>query len=345
MSGLHSSAISNSKKLDFVRDQLAGVASRQPVLLFTYAHDLVKAGASFANDIEKYNVIEQALIAALECGQDHHAERLHRQLVHQFGHKSLRVRKLQGLMLESKGKYDEAIALYKSLLSTSPIEAFVPKRLSAVHKAKGQIIEAIHALEQLPVFREKTPPAAAADDEDDRPAAPSVYAYLELYPADLSAVRELLTLHWACGKVPRALHYANEAVLLDPCNSAAYTRVGEMAYAAGKLDDSATAFAQSLRLTSGGAKNLRALYGIWMVALECLRHAKGGGGGKSAGSTTDVSVSAGNGVENNVPRCRQVCALAVSKLKLAYQSSSATASFLELMVQKYHVTAAAGGSG
>lgn len=287
------------EKLQLLRDN-AQRPKRQPEVVLLCATDVL-ARSSTLSDIERYNLTETAIIAAVDLGQDAKATELFRGLVRKFGSKSVRVRRLQGMLLEAAGKTDNAMEVYRGVLGENPTDPFVARRLCALHRAGGDYRKAAAALESTKVYRDPK--------EKDRE-----FSYAELHGSDEAAARELVSLYWLMGNVPKCVYYADETVFLDPHNYLHHNRVAEMCYAAGLYERSATSYAQSLRLNDA-ANNVRAMYGLWLVAQRIAANTRG------AAQT--------HGVAKDAP---ELVKFAKAKLTAAY-GSSPTLSYLDLTMQ------------
>lgn len=295
-------------KLEILRE-LRARPLRLPLLVSLCATDLVLTGGGGGKSLgdEQWTIAEQGVVASLECGNVDNATALHKKLRAQFTDKSIRVRKLSGLIQECKGDVTAAMKTYALILRDAPGEAFVVKRQVAVLKSRGMYEEAIAMLETKNVFASH---AGAADSVE--------YTFFDIHRGTSDdAHRELLVLHYLTGRIDRAVRCAEEAVLMDPYSFAHHCRHAELLYAAGNMERAAAVYAHSLRLNDG-TNNVRAMYGLWLVAAEL---AKAGGAAAGAANVAGADAKAMQGY-------------AASRLKQAYTDSPVYAS-LAIMLQRF----------
>jgi tetratricopeptide (TPR) repeat protein len=87
---------------------------------------------SICSDNELWILYEQMFVAALDMKLDNKAEVYLMKLRNEFP-TSTRVKRLQGMALEAKGNYDEAIAIYEKLLEENPTNISILQRTVRVH--------------------------------------------------------------------------------------------------------------------------------------------------------------------------------------------------------------------
>lgn len=96
-------------------------------------------------DNERHVVLEQVIIAALDCNRVEIAEECIRRLSEEFPG-SLRVQKYKAMRLEALELFDEALELLNSIIKQDETNAAPRKRKIAILKAKGKTGEAIREL-------------------------------------------------------------------------------------------------------------------------------------------------------------------------------------------------------
>ncbi|KAJ8321986.1 hypothetical protein KUTeg_000457 [Tegillarca granosa] len=94
---------------------------------------------------ELWTVYEQVCIAALDCQRIDLAEVCIDLLRSQFP-KSVRVERLEGMLLEAEGRYSKAEELYNAIIEKDETNMFARKRQVAILKAQNKIPEAINKL-------------------------------------------------------------------------------------------------------------------------------------------------------------------------------------------------------
>lgn len=85
--------------------------------------------------------------------------------------------------------------------------------------------------------------------------------YLELYPTDMDAWRELAELYLEMGHVEAAKTALEECVMLSPINYVSHTLLADALYTLGDFGTARKYYAQSLEL-NGAATNARAALGM-----------------------------------------------------------------------------------
>ena len=269
-------------KLQLLRDT-AVRPIRRPQTTLLCATDILAKHASSVSEAERCSIHEQAVVAALECGHDEQAVEFFRYLKDKFGMGSTRVLRLQGLIYEAAGAFENAKGCYGKILSTNPIDPFVAKRLSSMMKMAGDIDKAISVLERNAVYMHPK----GSDIPEERKKK---YTFHDVHPCDESSYRELISLHWLKWNLSSCVHYGEEVVLLDPANFLHYVRLAELHYTSGDLDQALTCYAHSVRLNDA-ATNTRGMYGVWLVATELLLIQQRSAGKKSSRevATTDAT--------------------------------------------------------
>eukprot|EP00026_Physarum_polycephalum_P014398 Phypoly_transcript_14907.p1 GENE.Phypoly_transcript_14907~~Phypoly_transcript_14907.p1 ORF type:complete len:310 (+),score=51.07 Phypoly_transcript_14907:39-932(+) len=205
------------------------------------------------NDV--WDVYEQVLIAALDCGRVELAQQYLTKLNSQFP-TSTRVKRLRGMILEAQGKLKEADQLYRQIIETEPTDSLVMKRQIAVQKEMGNVEMACTMLD----------------------------TYLTIWMADAEAWLELAHLRTTLGQYSQAAFCYEELILAYPASHAHFTKYAELLYTMGGIENFRLArkyFAHSLELNDG-ATNTRALWGLCATALA-IASAKGGKGAKEEG--------------------------------------------------------------
>lgn len=96
-------------------------------------------------DNERHIVLEQVIIAALDCNRVEIAEKCISKLSMEFPG-SLRIQKYKAMRLEALELYDEAIEVLNAIISQDETNAAPRKRKVAILKAKGKTAEAIKEL-------------------------------------------------------------------------------------------------------------------------------------------------------------------------------------------------------
>ncbi|XP_050482642.1 ER membrane protein complex subunit 2-like isoform X2 [Bombus huntii] len=185
---------------------------------------------------EKYLVLEQVCIAALDCDRHSLAEYCIKILKREFP-SSLRVHKYHAMHLEALEMYDEALEVLDSIIKRDETNAAPRKRRIAILKAKGRISEAIKELTE----------------------------YLKKFMSDQEAWHELCELYLQEQEYSKAAFCMEELILHNPHSHLIYQRYAEIKYSQGGFENMELAkayFCQAARLNPN---NIRALYGLLLA--------------------------------------------------------------------------------
>ncbi|KAG7210248.1 hypothetical protein KM043_011796 [Ampulex compressa] len=185
---------------------------------------------------EKYLVLEQVYVAALDCYNLAITEYCMKVLIRKFPG-SLRVHKYRAMYLEALEMYDEAMDLLDSIIKRDETNAAPRKRRVAILKARGRIPEAIKELTE----------------------------YLKRFMSDQEAWHELCDLYLQEQEYSKAAFCMEELILHNPHSHLIYQRYAEIKYSQGGFENMELAkvyFCQAAKLNP---KNARALYGLLLV--------------------------------------------------------------------------------
>ncbi|XP_015606278.1 ER membrane protein complex subunit 2 [Cephus cinctus] len=194
---------------------------------------------------EKYLILEQVCVAALDCYRLSLAEYCIKILMREFPG-SLRVHKYHAMHLEALEMYDEALEVLDSIIKRDETNAAPRKRRVAILKAKGRITEAIKELAE----------------------------YLKKFMSDQEAWHELCDLYLQEQEYSKAAFCMEELILHNPHSHLIYQRYAEIKYSQGGYENMEIAkvyFAQAVKLNPN---NIRALYGLLLVTNNIALSAK-----------------------------------------------------------------------
>ncbi|KAG6509117.1 hypothetical protein ZIOFF_034511 [Zingiber officinale] len=177
---------------------------------------------------------------------------------------SLRVGRLEGMLLEAENSWAEAEKVYARLLEDNPLDQIIYKRKVAIAKAQGDLKVAVDFLNK----------------------------YLEIFMSDHDAWRELAEIYVSLQMYKQAAFCYEELLLSQPTVSLyhlAYAEasslqlwflltafIEQVLYTMGGLENLLTAkkYYASATTLSGG-KNTRALYGICLCSAAISQLTKG----------------------------------------------------------------------
>ncbi|CAK1543801.1 unnamed protein product [Leptosia nina] len=194
---------------------------------------------------EKYLIYEQIILATLDCNNSLGAIMVINTLDKQFP-RSLRVMRYKAMVLESDGRYEDALQVLDEIIKVDETNAPARKRRVAVMKAQGLIGDAIKELVD----------------------------YLKKYSADMEAWQELSELYLQIGEYSRAVYCVEELLLHQPHSHLLHQRVADIRYTMGGVENLELAksyYCQALKLN---ANNMRALLGLILVTNNLLGHYK-----------------------------------------------------------------------
>jgi ER membrane protein complex subunit 2 len=223
-----------SKSSAAVRDLLRFLRKeklRSPELVMKHGYPLLQSRGGL--DDELWTIHEQVLAAALDVGDLDTADSCLTALKRKFP-RSARVKRLEGMILESVGNYAGAEGFYKQILTENPANIAVVKRQIASLLAQDDTAAAVEALNK----------------------------FLTVHCGDADGWRQLAAVHMSLGNFEEAAFCYEELVLLAPADPHYHCRLAELYYTMGGSEGLRKArkhFSQSLELTKN---NARALHGL-----------------------------------------------------------------------------------
>lgn len=186
---------------------------------------------------EKYQVLEQVCVAALDCNRMDIANECLHLLSSQFPG-SLRIHRLQALKLEAQERYDEALELLDSIIVRDETNAAPRKRKVAILKSRGRNLDAIKELTE----------------------------YLKRFMIDQEAWQELCDLYLQESEYGKAAFCMEELILHNPHNHLLHQRYAEIKYTQGGFENTELARSHYCLALKLNANNMRALYGLLLTA-------------------------------------------------------------------------------
>ncbi|CAN1245515.1 ER membrane protein complex subunit 2-A [Linum grandiflorum] len=205
---------------------------------------VLKYGLSILNDSRKrsslgpdeWTLYEQVAIAAMDC----HALDVSKDCITVLQKKfpgSKRVGRLEGMLLEAKGSWEDAEQAYSSLLEDNPLDQVIHKRRIAVAKAQGNTSVAIDLLNK----------------------------YLEIFMADHDAWRELAEIYISL-QIKQAAFCYEELILSQPTVPLHHLAYADVSKRFSYLPSLATA-----ALEKEYKQNASDKLSVLTSALKCLR--------------------------------------------------------------------------
>ncbi|XP_010941160.1 uncharacterized protein [Elaeis guineensis] len=216
---------------------------------------VLKHGLSILNDPkarselggEEWTLYEQVAITAIDCQRLDVAKDCIATLSKKFTG-SLRVGRLEAMLLEAKGAWADAEKAYACLLEDNPLDQVIHKRKVAMAKAQGNLSAAVDFLNK----------------------------YLEVFMADHDAWRELAEIYVSLQMYKQAAFCYEELILSQPTVPLYHLAYAEVLYTMGGLENLQAAkkyYAATINLTGG--KNVRALYGVCLCSVAINQLIKG----------------------------------------------------------------------
>lgn len=227
------------------------------------------------SESERMNVLELVILNSLSAGKLKAAKEYLEVVEKRFGKGSSRVQVLQGMYAETEGRLVDAKAIYQQILKSNPGHGVAAMRLSAMAKSQGYLVEAIRSLEGDLIF---------VDEDNER------HTYLELYPNEANALRELSKLYYELNNLDKAIYYAESEALMNNDFYVLHNRLGELYYQKKDYSKSVCAYSYSL-LMNPTNNNVRAAYGLRLAAGKVLAAHRSGA--KKIADETDVKTLEG----------------------------------------------------
>lgn len=184
---------------------------------------------------ERHLVLEQVMIAALDCNRIETAEDCIRILTAEFP-SSLRIQKYKSMLLEALERYDDALDVLEQIIKKDETNAAPRKRKVAIYKAQGRTAEAIREL----------------------------CDYLKRFMSDQEGWHELCSLYLAEGDYAKAAFCMEEVLLHNPHSHLIHQRLADIRYTMGGLENIEIAKSYYCQAVKLNQNNLRALFGLFL---------------------------------------------------------------------------------
>ncbi|XP_050305553.1 ER membrane protein complex subunit 2-A-like [Anthonomus grandis grandis] len=186
---------------------------------------------------EKFLVLEQVCIAALDCHEPYVAKATIEQLAAEFP-KSSRVKKLQAMYFEAREEFETALEILDGIIEADDTNSAARKRKVAVLKAQGRTSDAVKELTE----------------------------YLKIFMADFEAWQELSELYISEQDYNKAAFCVEELILHNPHNHLLHQRYADIKYTQGGIENWESAKAYYSQALKINPKNMRALYGLYLTS-------------------------------------------------------------------------------
>jgi len=189
---------------------------------------------------EKWMVLEQVTIAAIDMNRPDIVAECLGQLIKQFGESSLRIKRLLAMRLEMDEKWDDAVEVLDSIIEVDEANSSARKRKIAILKAQG----------------------------DSNRAVQELVKYLRIFMSDQEAWLELSELYSLEQEYSKAAFCMEELLLHNPHNHLYHQRHAEIRYTWGGYEQLELAkhyYSQAIKLAPS---NMRALYGLLLTTSQ-----------------------------------------------------------------------------
>jgi len=188
---------------------------------------------------EKFAVMEQVYLAALDSGQIQVAKEYLDKLTESFPlESSFRVQKLHGQYWEAQAEWDRAMQIYNTALEQDETNIPIRKRIIMIYVAQGKRLKAIEELVQ----------------------------YVDTFMQDIDAWTQLANLYAQESMFQHAAFCYEELMMLKPRYPLYYIRYADIVAGLGKFELAVKYYCATLELVTD---SLRALYGLCHVT-NCL---------------------------------------------------------------------------
>ncbi|VEN52134.1 unnamed protein product [Callosobruchus maculatus] len=194
---------------------------------------------------ERYVVLEQICIAALDCFNLGIAEQCIRELYDEFPN-STRVRVLESMLYEADENYKSALQILNDIIKQDVNNSSARKRKVAIYKSLGKNAEAIKELTE----------------------------YLKIFAADVECWQELSEMYINEHDYNKAAFCVEELILHNPHNHLLYQRYADVRYTQGGLENIELARTYYYQAFLLNPRNMRALYGIYLASTAIINNSK-----------------------------------------------------------------------
>jgi tetratricopeptide (TPR) repeat protein len=205
-------------------------------------HLAEKALSTSLPDVERYNILEQLLVAYLDVGKVEKAVSLLSQLETQF--RGSRMEILRARILEVQGNYEAAMAVYTKQLEIDPTHMGLSRRRAMAHVAKGDRTKAIEYLVQ----------------------------HVDTFAQDVDAWISLAKLYCQHGFYKQAVFCYEELMLLKPKDHVSMLHYAELVYGLGQWETALQYYCSVVEIVPDC---LMAWYGIHLTTRSLLAAKRG----------------------------------------------------------------------
>jgi len=189
---------------------------------------------------ERYMVIEQVAVAAMDTHRTDIVDRCLGELKRAFDLDSVRVRRLFGMRYEMLDMWDKALAIYDDILKEDDSNSSARKRKIAILKARGDNVKAIAELNR----------------------------YLKDFMSDAESWMELCELYIAEQELAKAAFCCEELILQNPNNHIYFQRYAEVKFTQGGFENMEMAKTYYAKAVTLNSSNMRALYGLLLTSTQ-----------------------------------------------------------------------------
>lgn len=234
---------------------------RRPDIVGKYGRRILK---TCGDDVEGWAMMEFVLLSAFDIADESLIDACIQPLMRKFTQGN-RVRVLIGQWSEYKGDYDAALKIYDEVLKDKPTYIAASKRKVCVYRAQKKWKDAIDQLNSI----------------------------LSVFHADSQSWLELADIYTTLCDYKSASVCYEEIVILNPNSPVFHTRLAEIYYTLGGLDDlikSRQHYSISLDMLHAPF-NLRALYGIIAACAALIDVNSASGGKRHAVSPDELSLT------------------------------------------------------
>ncbi|KAI8804758.1 hypothetical protein BJ742DRAFT_823148 [Cladochytrium replicatum] len=203
-----------------------------PAHVLDSALRIVKSNSGLIDEVEKWALYEQIVVAAYDTGDVTTGNSYLDQILAKFPPKdSSRSSRLLGLQFESTGQFDKAVEVYEAALAKDESNIGLHKRIITALRAQGRKQEAIEGLVR----------------------------YLDVFMSDIEGWLELSSLYLGELMYQQAAFCLEEVILLRPSNHLYHLRYADILFSFGQVELALKHYCRALELCTD---NVRAFYGI-----------------------------------------------------------------------------------
>lgn len=220
------------EKLDIIT-QIRNQKEVKPEIVLKLGSSLLKKH-SWSLGSDYWDVCEDVFYASLDTLTSDWTQFCIKALRKQFG-SAVRVMRMEGILYEHTGKFNEALKIYEEMLTSNPLDQLTWKRKISLFRTTGRTDDAISSLNN----------------------------YLEIFQADLEAWEELTDIYLSVQHFSQAAFCYEEILLNSPEDCWVLLKFAEILQSIGNLEKALLARKYFIQAIVLNQTNSRAMWGLY----------------------------------------------------------------------------------